>query len=105
MHTKNAAIGIGILILSVLGVFLFGGVDVAYANAGGCPPAPAVGGADVNNGAARDNGQDAPTLAYENQVGRNPTLTSISAEEGGLGHGAHGDHSAHGFDKQTERGC
>ncbi len=59
----------------------------------------------MNNGAARDNGQDAATLASEKQVVRNPVLIAIDAEEGGLGHGAQGDHSAHGFDKQTDRGC
>jgi hypothetical protein len=105
MNMIKIASAIAIVLLAVLAVSVIDGADIAYANAGGCPPAAAVGGADVNNGAARDSGQDAPTLAYENQFGRNPTLIAVDADEGGLGHGVHGDHSAHGYDKQIDRDC
>ena len=97
---------IGVLLLVLCMVLMaLAIVAPASANQGGCPPAAAVGGADVNQGNARDMGMDAPTLAYENQLGKNPTLIAINAEEGGLGHGVHGDNSAHGFAKQEDHGC
>jgi hypothetical protein len=82
----------------------------AIADAPGCPNGHSTypgDGADLNgeDSAARSNPANASELSWENQDGKNPALTSSGIEEGGLGHGMHGDHSAHSTESLTARGC
>jgi len=82
----------------------------AFADKGGCPNGHSTypgDGADLNGefSAPRSNPANASELAYYNQEFKNPTLISIGPEEGGLGHGVHGDHSAHSHESLVARGC
>lgn len=92
MRKKIMTFVLVVLLLTALTVLFVGTVS---AGAGGCPPAAAVGAAEINTGNAATTGANAAEISAEKQ--------GLPIEDGGLGHAAHGDNSAHGFDKQQAR--